>query len=273
MLSHYNSILMKLSLKFIITLFSIGIINNLISQNIQPTSSSDISKSNKTYQINYTNWEKLLQKHVSNEGFVDYKGFVEDKEQLFNFTQHLLQNTPQKQWTNNQKKAYLINAYNAFTIQLVVKHYPVDSIKDIGGFLTSVFKIDFINFNGEMIALDDIEKGMLLPMGDPRVHFAVNCASFSCPKLSSTAYYPKSLDQQLDKAAKDFINSQRNIISKNQAKLSKLFKWYKSDFEKENQSLIDFINLYSNIKLQNNTSIEYLDYNWQLNSVENANKG
>lgn len=262
---------MTLSFKLIIFIFSVSVIQHSIPQNTQQTFSKGQPYPSNTYKIDYSIWKELLQHHVTDHGFVDYNGFVEDKDKLYKFTNHLLQNTPQKQWTEKQKKAYLINAYNAFTIQLIVKHYPVESIKDIGGFLGNVFKKEFINFNEEMISLDDIEKGMLLTMGDSRVHFAVNCASYSCPKLDNSPFYPENLDEHLDQAAKDFINSERNIFSSNKAKLSKIFKWYKSDFEKENQSLVDFINLYSDTELQNDTSIEYLDYNWQLNSIENEN--
>ncbi|TKS57459.1 DUF547 domain-containing protein [Mesohalobacter halotolerans] len=263
---------MKISLYSLATIFSMGILYNIIAQNTPQTFSFDNNNLKKNYQVNYSNWSTLLQKHVDEKGFVDYKSFVNDKDKLLKFTHHLENNIPQKHWSDNQKKAYLINAYNAYTIQLVIEHYPVKSIKDIGGVFSNVFKKDFINFNGEMIALDDIEKGMLFPMGDPRIHFAVNCASFSCPKLNNAPYYPENLDQQLNQAARDFINSKRNMLSPNKAKLSKIFKWYKSDFEQENQTLIDFINLYSETTLQDDISIEYLDYNWELNAIENANK-
>lgn len=237
------------------------------SQNI-PNKFSEINRnSSKQYKIDYSLWETLLSEHVTNKGLVDYKGFQKDKQKLHRFTEHLLQNTPQNSWSVNQKKAYLINAYNAFTIQLVIENYPVESIKDIGGFLSNVFKIDFINFNGNLISLDDIEKGMLLPMGDERVHFAVNCASFSCPKLLNKAYQPEILDKQLEQSARYFLNSELNNISKNQAQLSKIFKWYRSDFEKDGKTLTDFINQYSKTKLKPNAVIEYLDYNWNLNSI------
>ncbi|QTY26938.1 DUF547 domain-containing protein [Flavobacterium sp. CS20] len=261
---------MKLSLYTFSSIFCIGLICNVIAQNDYQNFSFKNAVTTKPYQVDYSTWDDLLHKHVSDEGFVDYKGFKEDKQKLLEFTKYLEENTPQKNWTKNQKKAYLINAYNAFTIQLVVEHYPIKSIKDIGVFFDNVFKKDFINFNGEMISLDDIEKGMLLPMGDPRVHFAVNCASYSCPKLDNKAYQPKNIDQHLDQVAKSFINSHRNALSPDKIKLSKIFKWYENDFEKENQTVIDFINKYSNITIKSSADIEYLDYNWKLNSQDKA---
>ena len=226
---------------------------------------------NQDIETFYKNWNALLQTHVTNDGLVDYQGFVNDKTKLLKLTNILSENTPNSSWTENQKKAYLINAYNAFTIQLILENYPVESIRNIGGALSNVFKKDFIKFNGDMISLDDIEKGMLLPIGDARVHFAVNCASFSCPKLLNKAYEPEILDQQLEESARYFVNSDLNSISKGQAQLSKIFKWYKSDFENENESLIDFINKYSEVKLLSDADIDYLDYNWNLNAKANEN--
>ena len=247
------------------------IIYNSIAQTSEKSILFDESNYSKPYQVDYSLWNELLQNHVTEKGFVDYNGFKDDKAKLLKFTEHLEKNTPNKNWTENQTKAYLINAYNAYTIKLVVDNYPVESIKDIGGFLSNVFKKDFINFNGKIISLDDIEKGMLLPMGDARAHFAINCASYSCPKLDNKAYRPENLETHLEESAEEFINSQRNIISENEVKLSKIFKWYKSDFENQNKSVIDFINQYSNKQLKSDADIDYLDYNWQLNSKENLN--
>ena len=246
---HTNSIkLIALILIFIVA----GFQSNLNAQNI-------------TNNIDYTSWEKLLQNHVSEKGLVDYKGFVKDKKQLCKFTEYLSKNTPNDNWTENQKKAFLINFYNASTIQIIVENYPLNSIKDITGDF-SVFQKKYINFNSKKVSLDNIEKDMLVKMGDPRVHFAVNCASISCPKLDNKVYNAENLDKHLDQVTKEFINSDLNKISKDYAKLSKVFKWYKSDFESENQTLIDFINKYSDTKINANAKISYLEYNWNLNS-------
>jgi hypothetical protein len=107
---------------------------------------------------------------------------------------------------------------------------------------------------------------MLVPMGDPRVHFVVNCASYSCPRLYNKAYLPHKLDEQLEKAASRFINSDLNVIDKNEIILSKLFDWYKSDFENESQTLIDFINQYSQTKIDPKTQLKFMEYDWSLNT-------
>lgn len=106
---------------------------------------------------------------------------------------------------------------------------------------------------------------MLLEMGDPRVHFAVNCASFSCPSLSNKAYVADELNLQLELASQKFINSDKNSIKQNQLKLSKIFKWYSSDFEVHSGSVIRFIQNYYSGRLSSNADLEYLNYSWALN--------
>jgi len=210
-------------------------------------------------------WTKLLQKHVSDHGLVDYKGFKKDKDQLLAYTRQLSQNPPAKNWSENEKKAYLINTYNAFTVLLIVNNYPLKSIKDIGGLLSSPFGKKFIKLGNETYSLNDVEKGMLLEMGDARAHFAVNCASFSCPKLENKAFTATGLDQQLNKASRNFLQSDKNKITENSLQLSKIFKWYSSDFEDYSGSVINFINDYTNHDISTDADIDYLDYDWSLN--------
>ncbi|MFO7743963.1 MAG: DUF547 domain-containing protein [Psychroflexus sp.] len=210
-------------------------------------------------------WEKLLKTYVNEKGNVDYKAFRENENKLDAYLDLLNKNPPEKSWTDNQKKAYLINAYNAFTVKLIIDNYPLESIRDIGGFFSNPFSMEFAKIGGKGYSLDDIEKGMLLKMGDPRVHFAVNCASESCPKLVNEAYVADKLDEQLNTASKSFVNSDKNKLSKTKVELSKIFKWYASDFEKNGQSVIDFINQYSKEKINEDASISYLPYSWKLN--------
>ena len=210
-------------------------------------------------------WTQLLQKHVNDQGHVDYKGFLKDKDQLLAYTKKLSQNPPAENWTENEKKAYLINTYNAFTVLLIVNNYPLESIKDIGGFLSSPFGKKFIKLGNETYSLNDVEKGMLLKMGDARAHFAVNCASYSCPKLENEAFIPAQLDQQLDQASRNFLQSDKNKIAENSLRLSKIFKWYSSDFEDYSGSVINFIKNYTDKEISSNVSVGYLDYDWSLN--------
>lgn len=210
-------------------------------------------------------WTKLLQKHVTDKGLVDYKGFKDDKEQLLSYTDHLSKHPPANNWSENEKKAYLINTYNAFTVLLIVDNYPVESIKDIGGFLGSPFSKKFIRLGADTYSLNDVEKGMLLKMRDARAHFAINCASYSCPKLYNKAFVASKLEQQLDEATHDFLQSDKNKINSNKLQLSKIFKWYASDFDDYSGSVTRFIDQYTNISISTNADIDYLDYNWNLN--------
>jgi len=209
---------------------------------------------------------KILQKHVDDNGRVDYQGLKTNVEKLDRYLGMLQKNPPQTSWSDSERKAYLINAYNGFTLKLIVSHFPVESIKDIGGFLESPFSIRFAKLGTQTYSLDNIEKDMLLKMNDPRVHFAINCASASCPKLNNKAFEAYNLDETLDQMTCEFIQSELNNISKTQVELSKIFKWYRADFEKDAGSLINFINRYTTTTVDQNADIDYLDYSWALNS-------
>lgn len=221
--------------------------------------------SNLQAQIEHAAFTKILKENVFETGFVDYQQLKKDEQKLDNYLDVLADNTPKSNWTRNEKMAYLINTYNAYTLKLILDNYPVESIKDIGGLFSSAFTTDFIPFDGERISLDDVEKGMLLKMNEPRVHFAINCASESCPKLQNKAFEANNLDKQLHKATKEFVLSNENEIAENQLQLSKIFKWYKSDFENAAGGLIEFINLYTSVHISDNASISFKDYSWKLN--------
>lgn len=217
----------------------------------------------------HQHWDKLLKKYVNTAGMVNYKGLQKDKSELDEYLKTLSDNSPQKNWSENDQKAFWINAYNAYTVSLIMQHYPVKSIKDIGG---SIYKINtawdirFIKIGGETYDLNNIEHKMLRrKFEDPRIHFAIVCASMSCARLRNEAYTGEKLNAQLEDQGKDFLNDKaKNRISGDKAELSKYFSWYQSDFTK-NGSLRDFINKYSQIKINENTKISYLDYNWSLN--------
>ena len=215
--------------------------------------------------------DKLLRKYVNLSGMVNYKGFQKDKSELDTYLKTLSDNPPQKSWSENEQKAYWINAYNAFTVSLILQHYPVKSIKDIGAaiqipFVNTPWDIKFINIGGKKYDLNNIEHSILRKkFNDPRIHFAIVCASMSCARLRNEAYTAVKVNAQLEAAGKDFLNDKsKNRISSDKTELSKYFSWYKGDFTK-NGSLADFINKYSQTKINANTKINYLDYNWNLN--------
>ncbi len=216
-------------------------------------------------------WNGLLKKHVNADGWVDYKGFIRDSAELNRYLKVLEAAHPNdKTWSRNEQMAYWINAYNAYTVQLIVRNYPVKSIKDIKkglAFVNSVWDIQFIKIQGFTYDLNNIEHNILRPIyKDPRVHAAVNCASYSCPKLRPEAYTAARLDEQLSDAMAGFVNDPiRNRISSSKAEISEIFKWFKGDFEQNGQNLRAFLNQFSKEKITDKTDIAHLDYNWSLN--------
>lgn len=223
-------------------------------------------------QVSHKSFDELLQKHVNEQGLVDYKGLLSERQKLTSYLNILESNPPQKSWTKDQRLAYWINAYNAYTLEIVLRHYPVQSIKDIGStikipFVSTVWDIKFIKIDGEEMDLNRIEHGIIRKEFDePRIHFALVCAAVSCPKLQNRAYLPEQLDMQLTKAAKEFLadSGKNKIKSAKSATLSKLFTWYGGDFD-NNGTLIQFINQYAPLKLDANAKIDWMDYDWALN--------
>lgn len=222
--------------------------------------------------ISHSAWTSLLGKYVDTNGNVDYLGFKKDVKKLDAYLKVLESNAPNpKKWSKNEQLAYWINAYNAFTIKLIVDNYPVKSIKDIGGsipFVNSPWDIKFIEIGGDKLDLNNIEHGIIRKhFEEPRIHFAVNCASYSCPKLRREAYTAEKLDAQLSEQAKDFLSdtTKNKIGDGKSVQLSKLFTWFSGDFKQDGKSVIEFINEYSKTKISNDAKIDYLDYKWNLN--------
>lgn len=206
-------------------------------------------------------WSALLKKYVNSNGDVNYTSIKNNEVELTAFLNQLIKTTPESSWTKNEKLAYWINAYNAFTVKLIVDNYPLKSIKDI----KSPWDKKFISYNGKLISLNHIEHEILRKMNEPRIHFAINCASISCPKLLNSAFESNTMNSQLNRVSKSFINnSEKNRLNKDEVKISKIFKWFNKDFEKKG-TIIDFLNKFSEIKINPKAKIEYLDYDWNLN--------
>ncbi|WP_420575108.1 DUF547 domain-containing protein [Kordia sp.] len=203
----------------------------------------------------------LLQKHVTASGNVNYKGFKTDRSKLRAYITSLGENLPTDDWTKEEKLAYWINAYNALTVDLILRNYPLESIKDI----KKPWNQRLWKLGSKWYNLDEIEHKILRKMNEPRIHFAINCASFSCPPLLNEAFSSEKLERQLTQVTKVFLaDSKRNTITKNQIEISKIFKWFSKDF-KQNGSLIDFLNTYSDVKISGNAKKKYKEYDWTLN--------
>ncbi len=219
-------------------------------------------------------WTKLVKKHVNEEGLVDYKGFIKDKSQLQSYLDLLSANPPGDGWSREDKIAYWLNAYNAFTIKLIIDHYPLESIKDIGPkhqiiFINTPWDKKFFKIGSKTMTLNRIEHRILRKIyKEPRIHFALNCASMSCPKLRREAYEGSKLNEQLTDQAKQFMRDpKRNQPDPSKPKLSAIFSFYGKDMRtwSGGKTLIEYINQYSAVKIKEDAEIEYLDYDWDLN--------
>ncbi len=212
-------------------------------------------------------FNNLLQKHVTKEGIVDYKAFKTDEAKLDLYISYLQKTSPAITWSENKQKSFWINAYNAYTIKLILKNYPLKSIMDIKQKGKTAWKISFAKVGGKTYTLDHIEHNILRKqLFDPRIHVGVNCASGSCPKLGNIAFTEENIDASLEKLMKEFINdSSRNKISNKKIQISSIFNWFKEDFTK-NESVIDYLNKYSETEIKSNSKISYLKYDWSLNS-------
>ena len=238
--------------------------------------------------LNQITWDALLKKHVitlqgGQVTQVNYAGMQQDKSRLGTYLQSTsaVSRSEFERWNKNEQLAFLINSYNAWTVSLILSEYPnVKSIKNLGSFFQSPWKKSFIPLLGETRSLDDIEHTLIRGSGrynDPRVHFAVNCASIGCPALRSEAYQAERLDSQLDEATRLFLaDRNRNRVVGQSLQVSSIFKWYREDFEKGWRgfySLNDFFVFYyqaldvnhANIQKLKKMNIEFLDYDWRLN--------
>lgn len=211
---------------------------------------------------NHAMWDGLLKQNVNSSGKVNYTGMKSSLTQIESYIKQLESFTNLSDLNRNEKLAYWINLYNAATVRLIVQHYPVKSITDISGGKPWDKKV--VTIGSKQYTLNQIENDIIRPrFNEPRIHFAVNCAAKSCPKLMNSAFTADKLNYQLTKQAKAFINGSKNEISANKIAISKIFEWYAEDF---GSSVIDFINKYSTTKVDGSATVEYKEYNWDLNN-------
>jgi hypothetical protein len=215
----------------------------------------------------------LLVKYVR-DGVVDYQGFKDEEKQLDAYLKRLEQ-TDTGKLSRDDQLAFYINAYNATTIKLILSRYPdIKSIWDLGSRILrwkSPFKKKIVHIEGRTISLDDLEHGILRPrFKDPRIHFALNCASKSCPPLISEPYRGATLDDQLDASTRAFLNDpERNRLEGNTLYVSKIFDWYAEDFDND---VVGFFIRFADGELKaklvankDKIKVETLDYDWSLN--------
>lgn len=206
-------------------------------------------------------WDALLKKYVSADGKVNYKGLKADKAKLDAYLAALSANPPEEDWSSKAEMAYWINAYNAYTVKLIIGKYPLKGIRELHE--GNPWDVKWIKIGGKTYSLNNIEHDILrAQFKDARIHFAVNCAAKSCPPLLNKAWTADNLHATLEQQAVAFINNPRyNKIAGGNVQVSRIFEWYKEDFG----DLAAYLNKYSKTKISANTKISFLEYDWSLN--------
>ena len=184
-----------------------------------------------------------------------------------------------RNFRRSEQYAYWVNLYNATTVQVVLDHYPVNSIMDIGispgWFARGPWGKKLLKIEGQELSLNDIEHRILRPIfKDPRTHYALNCASLGCPNLSKVAFTGGNYDALLESAARSYINHPRGVrFHKGKLEVSSIYEWFKDDFGGDDRSVIAHLTTYADTELKqqlaNIRKISDDDYNWSLNDATN----
>lgn len=228
--------------------------------------------------FDYSKFDPLLKAYVDDQGLVDYNAIAKDAR--FEDFIESLKTANTEEMTPNGQLAFWINAYNAVTIDKVIKWKPKKSVREtlIPGVWTSTkfFTSRQHLVAGRRVSQDDIEHEILRKqLNDPRIHFAIVCASSSCPKLARFAYTEENIQRQLEAATRKYLNSRRGVRvdhAENTLYLSKIFDWFAGDFKNKSGSVLAFIKPYLDegtlAFLDRKPKISYIHYNWALNAKE-----
>lgn len=231
--------------------------------------------------VDHSAWDAMLKQHVKRDDTglnrVDYAAWKrESREELLAYIDNL-ESVEVTKLSRPEQYAYWVNLYNAVTVALILKHYPVDSIRDIdispGFFSNGPWGAKLVEVDGVKLSLDNIEHDILrVNWNDPRVHYAVNCASVGCPNLARDAYSGERLDEQLDAAARAYISSPRGIhFDGNSVTVSRIYSWYDEDFGNSESGVIAHISEHAEgetaDRLAGLSSIDDYEYDWSLNDV------
>lgn len=234
--------------------------------------------------VNHAVWNRLLKTYVkiSADGInrVDYAAFRNGGQGDLKLYIRSLEKIDPGALDRREQFAFLANLYNAKTIDIVLDHYPVKSIKDIslgGGFFSSFaggpWKAKVLTVRGVELSLDDVEHGILRPVfKDPRAHYSVNCASLGCPNLQAEAFVGARLDAQLDAAARAFVNHPRGaVVTRDGLVVSSIYSWFKADFGNSDGGVVAHLRKYASpamtTELQSVTSVAKHQYDWSLNDA------
>ncbi len=236
-----------------------------------------------TLSINHDNWTRWLSRFVTRHGDginrVDYRRVSSaDHQRLRDYINGLAAINISEFNRAEQQQAYWINLYNAVTVKVIVDEYPVETIRDIksGIFSSGPWSKKLVTVEGEELSLDDIEHRILCPIWqDPRIHYAVNCASIGCPNLQLEAFTAANTNALMNRAARDFINHERGAsVVNGDLTVSSIYDWFVDDFGGNDAGVIKHLNQYAGPQLRNSlssvTRIDDDDYDWNLNDTATA---
>lgn len=227
--------------------------------------------------IDWTVWHHLLQRYVNDQGQVNYQAWQTEEPDTLRHWLAALQPAELTNLGTNGHLAFWLNLYNALTIQQVLDRYPIPSIRPsllgVPNWLAfwQFFNRTVLTWGDRALSLNDIEHKILRPeFEEPRIHFALVCASIGCPLLRPEAYWPDQVQEQLEADAIRFINNSNKVSYSPQSQTlacSKIFKWYKADFLKVAPSVAAYIQPYlkANMPLEPTPTVAYLPYDWTLN--------
>lgn len=278
---NFNAFIKSVYFMLILALISVPTQSQAVpKKNLWPRWEVNDPVSTKT--IDHQNWDYFLKKYLvtNDEGInlVRYGAVTESdkqelKEYIWKMSKVVIDN-----YNRDEQLAFWINLYNAITVKLVLDHYPVDSIKDInispGLFAIGPWDANVIKVENKSITLNDIEHRILRPIwNDPRIHYALNCASIGCPNLQQSAFTGKNIENELNEAAKTYINSLRGVqVIDKKIVASKIFEWYQKDFGGSVKSVLNHIRLFASpelkAKMQGVETITDYVYNWHINEKQ-----
>jgi len=251
--------MMKISMiKLLVLVIIVGISQNLAAEEVHFFGQQE-------YQL----WAKVLKEYVDDQGRVDYGKLKSNRADLDAFIEKV-GDANISGMSENEKRAFWINAYNALTLRTIIDHYPVKSIRFINfGLVWKMSK----HVAREKHSLGNIEHKILRPLGDPRFHFALNCASIGCPKLPNKPFDPQQLEQQLDHETRRFMNDPQKVRVDRQENVlyySELFNWYEDDFLIVAEDKLSYIKKYLNEDDRayldtHKVVLEIIKYDWRLN--------
>lgn len=226
--------------------------------------------------IDHSPWDALLKKRVDKNGLVNYRAIKGSRAELLaldNYLKHLSTANVREKCTREAKLAFWINAYNAVTVHGILREYPTTSIRNHTAKLGyNVWKDLKLFVGGQPYSLDDMEHKVLRKMNEPRIHFAVVCASIGCPRLLNSAYMPKKVNEQLDLNAKDFFSRPQNFRHRgSEFQLSSILDWYGKDFGATSTTQLKRISEWLPTDAARRAAatgrgkISFLEYSWKLN--------